>query len=298
MGIRTLDLRFQDTAGIIAAYLVDCEAGEFALIETGPASTHDTLLAALRSCGVDPPQIRHVFVSHIHLDHSGDAGWWAQNGATIHCHPNAARHLIDPSRLVDSARKVYGESMDALWGRILPAPADRVRVLQDSESIEIGHTQITAWDTPGHARHHHSYVIGDTCFTGDVAGVRLENSEYLSVAAAPPQFDPDEYVRSVDRLLAGGFDRLFLTHFGSVDRPATHLQSYRNRIQAVADAARASLESAESDEQFRERFQQAERESAGRAGVGDKLWAAYELANSTAMCADGLRLFWKKRAQA
>lgn len=295
MRSHTLDLLFQNHPGIIAAYLIECGGDEFALIETGPASTHDTLIAAIRSHDVEPSQVRHVFVTHIHLDHSGDAGWWAQNGATVYCHPNAVKHLIDPSRLIDSARMVYGTAMDALWGQILPAPAPNVRILQDNESVNVGAIEIAAWDTPGHARHHHAYVIGSTCFTGDVAGVRLRNSGYISVAAAPPQFDPDEYVRSVDRLLAAKFKQLCLTHFGPVDDATDHLRRYRENIQAVASFARSSFASGESEELFRQRFQKAQHDMATASGIRESLWSAYELANSTAMCADGLRLYWKKR---
>lgn len=295
MLFHTLDLRFQNTPGIIASYLIECGSGEFALIETGPASTHDTLIAAIRSHSIVPSQIRHVFVTHIHLDHSGDAGWWAQNGAAVYCHPSAAKHLVDPSRLIESARMVYGQAMDSLWGRMLPAPADKVRILHDNESVKIGDLEITAWDTPGHARHHHAFVIGDTCFTGDVAGVRLENSGYLSVAAAPPQFDPDEYAHSVDRLLAANFKQLCLTHFGIIADPAAHLACYRDRIQAVAAFARASHEGGESDEAFRLSYRGNEHRVAAESGISPQLWAAYELANSSAMCADGTRLFWKKQ---
>lgn len=296
MRIHTLDLVFRNTPGLIAAYLVECGGGELALVETGPASTNGTLLAAIRARGFDPAHIGNVFVTHIHLDHAGAAGWWARQGATVHCHPNAARHLVDPSRLIESARMIYGGAMDTLWGEIVPAPADRVRILQDGESVTIGGATITAWDTPGHARHHHAFVMDDVCFTGDVAGVWLEGSAYISVAAAPPQFDPAEYVRSVDRLLAANFSQLCLTHFGIVASPADHLLRCRERIQAVSALAKASHDAGESDEAFRLSFRGHEHRIATESGASSRVWAAYELANSTGMCADGLRLYWKKRA--
>ncbi len=298
MKIHILDLHFQNQPGIIASYLVECGDGGLALIETGPGSTHEALIAAIRSHGFEPSRIRHVFVTHIHLDHSGGAGWWAQAGAMVYCHPNAAKHLIDPSRLIESARMVYGGAMDSLWGPILPAPAENVRILQDNERVKIGGIEIAAWDTPGHARHHHAYVIGDACFTGDAAGVRLQGSGYLSVAAAPPQFDPGEYVRSVERLLAADFKQLCLTHFGIVADPAGHLARCRERIRAVAAFAKASHDAGESDEAFRSSYRDEERRIASECGISPGLWAAYELTNSTAMCADGTRLFWKKRQAA
>ena len=191
---------------------------------------------------------------------------------------------------------VYGDAMDALWGRIVAAPAENVRILQDNECVRVGDLEIAAWDTPGHARHHHAYVIGGCCFTGDVAGVRLESSDYLSVAAAPPQFDPAEYVRSVDRLLGGAFSELRLAHFGLVDGPSAHLTAYRERIQSVATFASTSFAAGEDEAAYRQAYARHEREIALKNGVADDLWARYELANSTSMCADGARLFARKSA--
>lgn len=293
MRIHTLDLHFQGIPGLIASYLVE-SGGEFALIETGPGSTLQTLRDAIRAAGVDESAIKKVFVTHIHLDHAGAAGWFAQNGATIYCHPNAARHLIDPSKLIDSARMVYGDQMDALWGEMLPAPAERVIALQDNERVPLGEVEIIAWDTPGHARHHHAFVVSDVCFTGDVAGMRLEGSRYLSVTAAPPQFDPVAYVQSVDRLIATNFKALYLTHFGRVDDVAWHLGTYRQRVSEVYERVAADFREGVSVEENRRRYALAEHEIAMQAGVSEELWRKGEDANVTSMCADGVRLFCEK----
>lgn len=293
MHIHTLDLHFRSRLGLIAAYLVE-SGGEYALIETGPGSTLETLRAAIRDAGVDESLIKKVFVTHIHLDHAGAAGWWAQIGATIYCHPNAARHLTDPAKLMASARMVYGDQMDALWGVMLPAPAGLVIPLQDGERVPLGEVEITAWDTPGHARHHHAFSIGNVCFTGDVAGARLENSRYLSVTAAPPQFEPVAYVQSVDRLAAAGFQSLYLTHFGRVDDVAWHLAAYRQRVMEVHDRVAADLRAGAGAEENRRHYAADEHEAAMRAGVDEALWQWYESCNITSMCADGVRLCCEK----
>jgi glyoxylase-like metal-dependent hydrolase (beta-lactamase superfamily II) len=295
MRIHTLDLHFQNTPGLIAAYLVEC-GGALALIETGPGSCHEHLVAEIAARGFSPADIRHVFVTHIHLDHSGGAGWWARKGATVYCHPNAAKHLIDPSRLIGSAQLIYGDRMDALWGAILPAPESNVIALQDGESVTVGDSQITAWDTPGHARHHHAFVMEDTCFSGDVAGVRLDGSDYHSVAAAPPQFDPVAYIASVDRLLARRFQKLCIAHFGIMDDPTAHLLAYRERISEVSRVVGASFASGESAAETRALFEKHEHAAAVSCGVDASLWQRYEMGNSTAMCADGIRLYHEKRA--
>ncbi|MBL9178413.1 MAG: MBL fold metallo-hydrolase [Verrucomicrobiaceae bacterium] len=293
MHVHTLDLHFLGKPGLIAAYLVE-SGGEYALIETGPGSTLETLRTAIRDAGVDESVIKKIFVTHIHLDHSGVAGWWAQIGATIHCHPNAARHLIDPSKLIESARLVYGSQMDALWGAVLPAPAGLVIPLQDGERVKLGEVEITAWDTPGHARHHHAFVIGDVCFTGDVAGMRLEHSGYLSVTAAPPQFDPVAYVKSVERLSAGDFKALYLTHFGVVEDVAWHLTHYRQRVMEVHARVAADFAAGTSAAENRQRYAQDEHEAAMRAGVGEELWQRCEQTNITSMCADGVRWYCER----
>lgn len=296
MTVHTLDLHFQNTPGLIAAYVVETNAG-LVLIETGPGSTLENLRSGLREKGLDEKAIRHVFVTHIHLDHAGAAGWWAQQGAQVFCHKQAARHLIDPSRLIESARMVYAERMDSLWGEILPAPAERVTILADEASVTVGDVTIMAWDTPGHARHHHAFVIGRACFTGDVAGMRLPGTDYLSVTAAPPQFDPVAYVASVDRLAAADFEKLYLTHFGEVTEVAAHLGSYRQRIQAVHQAVLKDHESGLSNETIRQRYHDREQALAFSLGLSEADWQRFEKSNATSMCADGVLLAIQRAAQ-
>jgi glyoxylase-like metal-dependent hydrolase (beta-lactamase superfamily II) len=276
---------------------VEC-GDELALIETGPGSTLDTLRQGIHHLGFSPEAINHVFVTHIHLDHAGAAGWWAQHGAQIYCHPNAARHLIDPAKLIESARMVYGASMERLWGEMLPAPPEQVTILQDGESAEVGGFKIQAWDTPGHARHHHAFSIDDICFTGDVAGLRLEYSPYTSVTAAPPQFDPVAYIASVDRLKAANFSKLYLTHFGEIADAAEHLSDYRQRIEEVYNNVRSWVTSGCDEAEIRQRYRDAEHQAAARASMCDALWQRYEAGNSTAMSADGVRLYVEKSASA
>ena len=297
MRVTPLDLLFQNTPGLIASYLLE-SAGEYALIETGPGSTLETLRAAIRAAGVAESAIKKVFVTHIHLDHAGAAGWFAQQGATIYCHPFAARHLVDPAKLWSSAKIVYGDQMEALWGEMLPAPAERVVALQDGESVKFGEVEVIAWDTPGHARHHHAFVIGDVCFTGDSAGLRLEGTDYLSVTAAPPQFDPVAYVQSVDRLAGGGFQTLYLTHFGPVRDVAAHLAGYRARIGEVHERVAGWHAAGLTGDEIRARYLAAERSLATELGLTAELWRKCEDSNSTTMCADGVLLYCEKQASA
>ena len=289
MRVHTLELRFQNTPGIIAAFLVEADGGPV-LIETGPGSTLPVLLEQIKAHGFAPEDIKHVFVTHIHLDHAGAAGWWAQQGATVYVHPRGAQHLIDPSKLMASAAQVYGDRLDSLWGQMLPAPADKVVVLKDGESVKIGKTKFIALDTPGHAKHHHAFLCGDVCFTGDVAGVRLDQSGYLSVAAAPPQFDPVAYSQSIAKLDELHLSKLYLTHFGEVTDVAHHLSQYALRVDQVHECVEDMVKAGVTGSMLRHSFTATEAALAMEEGVGEELWERYQLANSTQMCADGIAL--------
>lgn len=293
MHIHTVDLQFQSIPGLIAAYVIE-SGKDLILIETGPGSTLETLRAGIRDLGLDEKKVRHVFVTHIHLDHAGAAGWWAQQGAQVYCHANAARHLMDPSKLVASARMIYQERMDSLWGDMLPAPADRVTVLNDGDRVRAGDVEMIAWDTPGHARHHLAFLIGKACFTGDVAGMRLQGTRYLSVTAAPPQFEPLPYMASVERLAAAGLEKLYLTHFGEITDVSDHLLRYRQQIQDVYEAVKADHASGADEAEIRRRYTAREHARAMSLGISEADWQRLESANNTVMCADGVRLCVEK----
>jgi glyoxylase-like metal-dependent hydrolase (beta-lactamase superfamily II) len=288
MKVHTIDLRFQGVPGVIAAYLLE-SGGEVALIETGPGSTLERLRDGILECGVALERVTKVFVTHVHLDHAGAAGWWANQGAQVFCHPRAERHLVEPSRLIEGARQVYGAAFDSLWGEVMPAPQERVTALRDGEEIAFGDERIGAIETPGHARHHHAFAVNDVCFTGDVAGVKLEESAYLSVAAAPPQFEPEPYLQSVKRLREREFSRLYLTHFGMIDDPHGHLMRYEERVREVAAEARRSNVLGLEEEAWRARFEMGERERCLLGGDSTEIWGRYQVVNGTSMCADGLR---------
>lgn len=293
MTIHPIDLRFRNTPGLIAAWLLKGES-ECALIETGPGSCHEALVEGLAAHNVAPSDVKQVLVTHIHLDHAGGAGWWARQGAQVFVHTRGAAHLIDPSKLIDSATRIYGDEMDTLWGAMLPAPAERVTALHDGDEVFVDGRKIIAWDTPGHARHHHAFVMDDVCFTGDVAGVRLMGCNYLSVAAAPPQFEPEPYVQSVERLLAANFSRLYLTHFGEVADVRSHLEAYRQRIREVHSQVADWVREGTPSYEVAERYTSVEHDRAMVLGVSEEDWSRYQLANGSMMCASGVELFVKK----
>lgn len=293
MKIHTIDLKFQGVKEIIAAFLVEGPEG-LVLIETGPESCHKTLISEIEALGFSPTDFQAVFVTHIHLDHAGGAGWWAEQGIPVHVHPKGAKHLIDPSRLEESARMVYGEKFDDLWGALPPAPEEFVVVVHDGDVTGVAGLEIRALDTPGHAYHHHAFAIDDVLFTGDSAGARLPGFEFTSVTSAPPQFHLEHTLATIDRLMAEDFKTLYLTHFGEIDNPANHLRDYREAVELNAEFVRARLAEAMDAESLQVAYAAFNLEQAYRLEVPFPEFQRYQTVNGTDMCADGIRIYWEK----
>lgn len=294
MTLCTHDLLFQGIPGVIAATTLE-SAGELALIETGPDSCREALVKSLNAHGITVADVRKVFVTHIHLDHAGGAGWWAQQGADVFVHERGAPHLIDPTRLVESATRIYGDQMQSLWGDILPAPKEKVHPLNDGAVVAVGDCKITAWDTPGHARHHLCYTTEGICFTGDVAGMRLENTSYLSVTSAPPQFEPEAYLTSIDRLLAAELNELRLTHYGRVTDVSSHLKRYRQRLTEVTTLVHRWTDEGRSSSEILQLYERHEHHLATSEGITPEQWRQLQSTNATDMCATGITLALARR---
>lgn len=219
--------------GFIASYLV-ADGGELALVESGPASTRETLLAGIRAAGHDPADLTHLLLTHIHLDHAAGAGQLARLAphAAVYVHPLGAPHLADPSRLLASAARLYGELMETLWGTMLPVPADRIRTPADGEAIRVGGRRLVALETPGHAAHHFAFHDPEAglVFTGDVGGIRLQGARHVRPPTPPPEVDTPAWMRSIDRLRGLEPRMLLPTHFGGIADAAWHLDDLAARL--------------------------------------------------------------------
>lgn len=296
MQVHTIDLEFQGYPGTIASFLIEGETGAF-LIETGPESCRSVLESKLESLGYKAGDLAAVFVTHIHLDHAGAAGAFAKEGVPLYVHPKGERHLVDPTRLVESARMVYGSDFDRLWGEMIPAPSDLVHPMVDGEVVSIAGIEVTALETLGHAFHHHSFLVGSNClFAGDSAGARLENTEYTSVTSAPTQFHFEYTIESIDKLLRLNGIRLFLTHYGEVENPVSHLEEYRKAVELNVTFVQQRLEEGMDTDSLKIAYQAFQMEQAFRSGLPRGLWESYQAVNGTDMCADGIRLYLEKKA--
>lgn len=292
--IQTIDLDFQGIPQTIASYAIETSDG-IVLVETGPGSSVQNAARKLNVLGIAVTDVRHVFVTHIHLDHAGAAGWWAQKGAHIYVHRIGLPHLIDPSRLLHSAGRIYGDQMDSLWGTMLPIDPEQITAMNDGDTFDIGDICITAWDTPGHAWHHMTLLLDDIAFTGDVGGVRLPECDWISLPAPPPEFKLDAWLKSLDRIESAEFRCIYPTHFGPFTDVADHLHRLRSILLDSAEFVRQRMLAGDEREQILTHYTQRNQARADEFGLAPATYAAYEIANPLYMSVDGIMRYWRKK---
>src|SRR5918992_92589 len=235
MKIEIIDLDFMNTGQVIASFLLLGEDGaSAALVETGPTNCLDRLTAGLKDRGVSSEDVRQVYLTHIHLDHAGASGHLSGvlPNATFYVHEVGYPHLADPSKLVKSATRIYGEKMEELWGEARPVPGDRIKVLKDGEETETAGGILVAHDTPGHAYHHLAYLEpgSGALFTGDVAGIRLPGQSYVRPPTPPPEIDVEVWVQSINYIRQMAPESLWPTHFGRFDDAQRQLNELEQRL--------------------------------------------------------------------
>jgi glyoxylase-like metal-dependent hydrolase (beta-lactamase superfamily II) len=257
-GVLEIDTMLGGWERVTAGYLIEGPAP--VLIETGSQTSVPVLLAALEHIGVGPAELAGVAVTHIHLDHAGGVGDVARAfpSATVYVHAKGARHLADPSRLIDSAARVYGPLIDSLYGRIDPTPQERIHVLEDGERIEVGPGRhLVAVDSPGHAKHHvglHDSLSG-VLFAGDAVGVKLPDGGVLRPSTPPPDFDLEQALASLVRFGARRPSGIALAHYGLLEQPEELLAEADETLRLWAETAeKAYREGADIADALSERF--------------------------------------------
>jgi glyoxylase-like metal-dependent hydrolase (beta-lactamase superfamily II) len=276
--MRLIDVMHLGRPHVIGAWLV----GDV-VIDPGPTSCLDTLLA-----GLDGERPRALLLTHIHLDHAGASGSLVERwpDLEVYVHERGARHMISPERLMDSARQLYGEDMDRLWGEMVPVPEENVRVLQGGETLFGGSFEVAY--TPGHASHHVSFLVDGTAFVGDVGGARIAGARLTIPPTPPPDIDLEQWRASIDTIRAWKPERLVMTHFGVGDDVDAQLAELSARLEDWADRAR----SVGLDE-----FVSGVRDEIAEHVDSDTA-AAYEQAAPPEQLYAGLERYWRKRAEA
>jgi glyoxylase-like metal-dependent hydrolase (beta-lactamase superfamily II) len=300
-GARYVDLDFLGVPRVIATAVLDAPGG-VALVDPGPSSCLPRLIAGLESLGARVSDVTEILLTHIHLDHAGATGTLVRLQPTIRVfvHERGARHLIDPAKLIDSARRLYQDRMDALWGEFLAVPAGNVQALGGGERIQAGGRQFAVADTPGHASHHVAYfdAASGVAFVGDTCGARIGTTRFIMPPTPPPDIDLESWHRSLDRILEWSPSTLFLTHFGPSEEPRTHIATLRERLDWAARIVRDALalhpdpsEDAQAAAIFRREM---ERELRRHMGEGEA--RSYELAVPLDHCYLGLARYWRKKS--
>jgi glyoxylase-like metal-dependent hydrolase (beta-lactamase superfamily II) len=229
--LETIDLHFFGTEQIIACFLAPVEGG-FVLFESGPASSSAAVDSGIAELGFSIEQLKGVFATHVHLDHSGGAGGLSSRaGCAVYCHPEGAAHLADPhAKLLPSAERIYGEMMEPLWGTTVPVEPEHLVAVDHGEVVTAGGLEVVAWHTPGHAVHHVAWQIGDSIVTGDVGGVRFPGATHVLPPMPPPDIQVEDWRKSIDLLRSLQPRYLLLTHYGSFDDPPRHLDELEDRL--------------------------------------------------------------------
>jgi glyoxylase-like metal-dependent hydrolase (beta-lactamase superfamily II) len=279
VSIYTLDLHFLGLEKAIGAYLVETDDG-LALHDCGPATTLPRLEECLRELDVELDDVRHLLLSHIHFDHAGAAGSLVRRnpGLTVWVSEIGARHLIDPSRLEASARRLYGDDFDRLWGELVPLPEANVRIA-DGDAVGW-----EAFPTPGHASHHVCYLRDGVLLAGDVCGIRLQPKPYVFPPTPPPDIDVEAWHASVREIERREPECLALVHFGIEGDVPDHL----GRLHVELDRWSALVRDGATLEEFVAR--------AHALVAGDE-----EVHDATDVLGQswlGLRRYWDKRAEA
>ncbi len=293
--VKIIDLHFQHQSGVIAAFLMETIVGPV-LIETGPHSTIHNLEQGLNGFGYKITDIKHVFLTHIHLDHAGAAWVFANYGAKIYLHPLGVPHLSNPERLYASAKRIYGDEMESLWGDLKPIPEAQLKGVRDNEKIMVGDLGIRARKTPGHAIHHVAWEVKNFAFTGDVAGVRIGENGPVMPPCPPPDINVKDWIKSMDYLRSRRYKKLYLTHFGEVDEVKNHFIELEGRLLNWANWIKPYWEAGVDQLEILPRFKLYVQDQMENSKIKEADRLRYGLANPLVMSVSGLLRYWDKAA--
>lgn len=292
--LHTIDLRYQEQPRVIATAAWRTPDG-WVVVDPGPTSCLPALEEGLAAVGGALGDVRAILLTHIHLDHAGATGTICGRvpDAVVYVHERGARHLADPTRLLASAARLYGDDMNRMWGQFDPVPGDRLRPLMGGERLVVGGTTLDVAYTPGHAVHHVSFFDAATgmAFVGDTCGIR-RGGPFMVAATPPPDVDLDLWHSSLRTIAAWNPVSLFLTHFGITQPAAAHLSQFAEVLDRTAQQVLETLRAGHDDDAARAAFVEAFREEA-RRGVGDQDVRSMEAAGPIDDIWRGLARYWR-----
>ena len=293
--IHILDLDFLDESQSIASFLIESTDG-LILIESGPETTFEHLKTAISGKGFDWKNVKHVLLTHIHFDHAGAAWKFAENGAKIYVHPVGLPHLQNPEKLWNSAAMIYGGDMERLWGEMKPIDESLLVSADDGGLIQIGNLEFETIYSPGHAVHHNAYRLGNIIFTGDVAGVKINNGPVVP-PCPPPDINVGLWKDSIQKIRKQNPESLYLTHFGKIENPNQHLDELELILDDWANWMKPYYDAGTSAEEITPEFMHYTRNQLKSKNVSDQDIKRYEYANPSWMSVAGLLRYWKLKEQ-
>ncbi|MEX2595044.1 MAG: MBL fold metallo-hydrolase [Anditalea sp.] len=293
--IHIIDLNFLQENQTIAAFLIETNKGPI-LIETGPESTWTQLEKGINMLGYQPADIKHVLLTHIHFDHAGAAWKLAESGSTIYVHPIGLPHLASPERLWNSAAQIYGKDMERLWGKMKPVPEDQLKEIHQGEYLQLGDLTIKALHTPGHAVHHIAWQLDNIIFTGDVAGVKINQGPVVP-PCPPPDIHLENWIASIALLKEQNPKQIYLTHFGRVDEPQAHLDELEEILINWANWMKPHYEHQNDPKRITPKFMDYTKNQLKAKGVSMMDIQRYEYANPSWMSVNGLLRYWRLKDQ-
>lgn len=297
-GLWQISLPFQEEEEIIGSYLL---AGndELVVIDPGPGSTIGALLEGIHEAGFDPQDLTHILITHVHLDHAGATGSLARINSRlqVYVHNQGMPHLLDTSKLISSAQRIFGERMEHLWGRIEPVSEDQLQALNGGEILNLAGRRLEIHYTPGHAVHHvvafdaHSGEL----FAGDTAGVRLQGIDYVRPPTPPPDLDLEDWSASLDLIKRLRPDILYLGHYGGVRSVPSHIGSLRERLYGWGDFVLQAMNQGKTEEEIIGLLIKQANPELERVTRGFRDVVRYDIATNYPMTVQGYMRYWSKK---
>lgn len=294
-----LDLKFLGLQRVIGTAVLEGPSG-LTLIDPGPTSCLPALESGLFEHGYRLSDVNAILLTHIHLDHAGATGTLVSRlpAASVYVHERGRPHMVDPTKLLASATRLYGVNMHRFWGEFLPVPNERLHSLAGGERLDIAGRTLDVQYTPGHASHHVSYFDTTTgvAYVGDTGGIRVVEG-YIKAPTPPPDIDLELWEESLQKIERWKPTRLVLTHFGAVDEVPEHLRNFRAVLSRMAERVRQTLDSEGTDEERIRRFVEDMQADARRALSAEDA-ASTEAAAAFDQLWQGLARYWRKKALA
>ena len=293
-----ISLPFMGEEEIIGSYLL-VGGNELAIIDPGPGSMIEPLLAAIKEAGFDPQDVTHLLATHVHLDHAGSVGSLVRRmpNAKVYAHSKGAPHLLDTTKVVASATRIYGDRMQQLWGEIESTPADRLQTIDDGDVLNVAGRRLEVHYTPGHAVHHVIFfdVHSGSLFAGDTAGVRLQGVDYVRPPTPPPDIDIEAWSDSMNTIKKLHPDVLYLGHFGATRNATQHLERLHEQLVSWGDIVRGAMHNGKDEQEILALLIAQTEPELQRVTDDPNAIKRYEIATNYAMTVQGYMRYWRKK---